>query len=71
MQETVRRHCHRAGFAEGLAGVYITRIGEDGGSVLRINGQGVLRRGMRKLIQRRIDPGEQDKEADDQENKSF
>ena len=70
MQETERQgRCAR--LAEDSARIQITGIGEDGSSVVRIDGQRILRAGMRKVVQRRIDSGEENKEADDQKDERF
>ena len=70
MQETERQgRCAR--LAEDSARIQITGIGEDGSSVVRIDGQRILRAGMRKVVQRRIDSVEENKEADDQKDERF
>ena len=70
MQEP-ERQSRCACLAQRPAGIQIPVIRENGGAVVRIDDQRILRRRMRKMIQRRIDSGEENKEADNQENESF
>ncbi len=65
------RRDRRARLDTSLAVGHITRVGQDCNALFVINHEGALSRCLRKMIQRGIDPRNDDEEADDEQNESL